>query len=167
VKHGFVCGSIIGFLACAQPRPQPPRGNLIEAIAVIDRSCRVYPADTLTLAAAHDRYGPTCHPVLDHNTAPQYQSKRPTGSYGRVTLVIYGVDDRSPGAMIQAEENGTIFHGRRLSRPESGAEFAFDSVPGGAYVLTAKAGGKSYTVGYFRVRLGELWEFFFVPPAGR
>jgi hypothetical protein len=165
LKRGFFCGTMICFQACGSARP--PQGKLIEAIQVIDRGCQVYPADTLTLVAAHERYGPTCRPVLDPNVAPQYHLPRPARSYGRLALVIYGVGNRASSATMQPSNNGTTLQGQQISRQEPGVEFIFDSVPSGTYILLAKVGGHSHTVSQLNLRSGELWEFFFVPPDGR
>jgi len=166
VSRRFTSTTAICLLACT-PRPSQPRSSLAEANGVIDRFCRVYPADTLTLAEAHERYGIDCSPIVDPEATPQYQSSRPTGDYARLTLVLYGVRRDSTNATLQRVGTDTILQARHMSGQDSGIELFFDSVPPGTYTLTAKVGRKRHSLGSFEIRLRELWEFWYVPSADR
>ena len=161
VHHRLPSATVICLLACA---PRPPQAA--DAYGVIDRVCRVYPADTLTLAEAHERYGVGCSPIVDPRSTPQYQSSRPTGEYGRVTLVLYGVRSGAADATLQRSGNRNTLQAQHLSTQEPGVELFFDSVPPGTYALTAQVGHKRYPVASFEIRVRELWELWFVPPTG-
>ncbi len=148
-------------LAAQSPPASPNRGKAIEAIGTIDRGCRVYPADTLTLAAAHERYGVICRPVLDPHAKPLYGIARPARPYGRIVVSV-STSDTSVSASIQRSGDKRQQFGVPFRRVSGGSNFAFDSVVPGRYELFATIQGNKTRIAHVQLRAGELWELFYV-----
>jgi len=148
-------------LVAQSPPPPPGHGQAIQALNAIDRGCHVYPADTLTLAAARERYGVGCYPVLDPKAEPWYGFARPARPYGRIVLSL-----SDTGAVASIHRLGTKSERRgvpvRLPGGRGGG-FAFDSVAAGSYDLLATIDGRTTRVAPIQIREGELWELFYVP----
>ncbi len=148
-------------LAGQSPPALPNRGKAIEAMGTIDRGCRVYPADTLTLAAAHERYGVICRPVLDPHATPLYGFPRPARPYGRIVLSV-STSDTSVSASIKRPGDLTQQLGVPFRRVPGGTDFVFDSVVPGSYELFAMIQGGRARIAPIQIRAGELWELFYV-----
>ena len=142
------------------PASSTPRGNTIEAIGTIDRGCWVYPADTMTLNAAHERYGVICSPRLDPRAKPLYGFARPARPYGRIVLNL-STNDTSASTSLRLS-GGSEKRGLPVRLAACRGCFVFDSVAAGSYELSATIEGRRTFVYPVEIRPGELWEVFYV-----
>jgi hypothetical protein len=161
-RLGWLLVPLASVTGCARQ----PQSVLLEGVHIIDRSCRVWPADTISLDDAHERYGVTCSPQVNPSDLPLYQSARPVGAYARVGFLLCNAGARQASAKLEGVDGKAALVGRRLVR-EDCAEFTFDSVPPASYGLYGSVGRLRERVSVIEVRAGELWELWWVAPGAR